>query len=72
MQWNATIKAYRINGGKEYSRYKLVQHLKKHGILSEITTPYIPEQNGVIEHTNRTIFSKVRSAIKDSNLPPEL
>ena len=41
-------------------------------MLSEITTPYTPEQNGVAERTNRTIFSKVRSAIEDSNLPPEL
>ena len=41
-------------------------------MLSEITTPYTPEQNGVAERTNRTIFSKVRSAIEDSSLPPEL
>ncbi|KIM93780.1 hypothetical protein OIDMADRAFT_21497 [Oidiodendron maius Zn] len=25
-------------------------------MLSEITTPYIPEQNGVTEYINRTIF----------------
>ena len=71
-QWNATVKAYRIDGGKEYGRDKLVQHLKKHGMLSEITTPYTPEQNSVAERINRMIFSKVRSAIEDSSLPPEL
>ena len=72
MQWHATVKAYRIDGGKEYGGDKLVQHLKKHGMLSEITTPYTPKQNSIIEHTNHTIFSKVRNAIKDSSLPPEL
>ena len=72
MQWNATVKVYRIDGGKEYSGDKLVQHLKKHRILSEITTPYTPKQNGITERTNRTIFSKVRSAIEGSNLPLEL
>ena len=41
-------------------------------MLSEITTPYIPKQNGVTEYINRTIFSKVKSAIEDSNLLPEL
>ena len=41
-------------------------------MLSEITTLYIPEQNGVAERTNRTIFSKVRSAIEGSDLPLEL
>ena len=72
MQWNTTVRAYRIDGGKEYNRDKLVQCLKKYRMLSKITTPYIPEQNGVTEYTNRTIFSKVRSAIEDSNLLPEL
>ena len=72
MQWNATVKVYRIDRGKEYSGDKLVQHLKKHRMLSEITTPYIPEQNSVAECTNCTIFSKVRSAIEDSSLPLEL
>jgi transposase InsO family protein len=58
-QWNATIKAYRIDRGKEYSGKKLVQHLKEQGTLLEITTPYTPKENSVIERTNRTIFSKV-------------
>jgi hypothetical protein len=71
-QWNATVKAYRIDGGKEYGGKKLVQHLKEQGTLPEITTPYTPEQNGVVERANRTVFSKVRSAIEDSNLPLEL
>jgi hypothetical protein len=41
-------------------------------MLSEITTPYIPEQNSVAECIMRTIFGKVQSAIKDSNLLQEL
>jgi hypothetical protein len=71
-QWNTTIKVYQVDRGKEYSGQKLVQHLKEHGMLSEITTPYTPEQNGVAERTMRTIFGKVRCAIEDSNLPQEL
>ena len=71
-QWNATVKAYRIDGGKEFGGQKLVQHIKEHGTLTEITTPYTPEQNGVAKRTNRTVFSKVRSAIEGSDLPLEL
>ena len=71
-QWNATVRAYRIDGGKEFGGQKLVQHIKEHGTLTEITTPYTPEQNGVAERTNRTVFSKVRSAIEGSELPLEL
>jgi hypothetical protein len=71
-QWSATIKAYRIDGGKEYGGQKLVQYIKEYGTLAEVTTPYIPEQNGVAERSNRTIFSKVQSAIEDSDLPLEL
>ena len=52
-QWNATVKAYRIDGGKEYGGQKLVQHIKERGTLAEVTTPYTPEQNGVAERANR-------------------
>jgi hypothetical protein len=41
-------------------------------MLSEITTPYIPEQNSIVERIIHTIFSKVQSAIEDSNLLQEL
>jgi hypothetical protein len=72
IQWNTTIKAYRVDRGKEYGGQKLVQYLKEHGILSKITTPYIPEQNSIAERTIHTIFGKVQSAIEDSNLLQEL
>ena len=42
-QWNATVKAYRIDRGKEYGGQKLVQYIKEHRTLAEVTTPYTPE-----------------------------
>ena len=66
------MKVYRIDGGKEFGGQKLVQHIKEYRTLTEITTPYIPEQNSVAERINRIVFSKVRSAIEGSDLPLEL
>jgi hypothetical protein len=56
----------------EYSSKKLTEHLKAGGTLAEVTTLYTPEQNGVAERAIRTVWSKVRVAIEDSNLPKEL
>ena len=36
------------------------------------TTPYTPQQNGVVETKNRTIVGLIRSMLKDKSLPIEL
>jgi hypothetical protein len=71
-QWGFTVKAYRIDGGKEFGGRKLVKHLNAGGTLAETTTPYTPEQNGVAERINRVIFSRVCTVFEDTELPQEL
>jgi hypothetical protein len=70
------IQVYRIDGGKEYSSQKLIDYLEAGGTISEVTILYTPEQNGVAERANRTIWSKVQAAREGSELPnilwPEL
>jgi transposase InsO family protein len=38
------------------------------GIKRELTTPYNPQQNGVVERKNRTIMEVVKSMIHDKDL----
>lgn len=33
------------------------------------TTPYTPQQNGVVEHRNRTVMAMVRSLLKERQVP---
>jgi hypothetical protein len=42
---------------------------KDAGIKRELTTPYNPQQNGVVEQKNRTILEDVKTMIHDQDLP---
>ncbi len=67
----AKIKRIRTDGGSEYKRF-VDAYLKEEGIKHEITAPYHPDQNGVIERANRTIMGRVRAIIEDAQFPREL
>ena len=40
---------------------RISTHLRKCGIVSQLTPPGTPERNGVSEHCNRTLLDMVRS-----------
>ena len=42
--------------------------LKEEGILSQLTMPGTPQQNGLLERRNRTLLDMVRSMISYSSL----
>ena len=65
------IKRIRTDGGSEYKRF-VDAYLKEEGIQHEITAPYHPDQNGVVERANRTIMGRVRAIIEDAKFPREL
>ena len=44
----------------------------KPGIKRELSTPYNPQQNGVVERKNRTIMEVAREMIHDQDLPMHL
>jgi hypothetical protein len=67
----AKIKRIRTDGGSEYKRF-VDAYLKEEGIKHEITAPYHPDQNGVVERANRTIMGRVRAIIEDAQFPKEL
>jgi hypothetical protein len=46
-----------------------VNFCKDVGIKRELTTPYNPQQNGVVERKNRTIMEAVKTMIYDQDLP---
>lgn len=54
------IKTLRSDGGEEYVNIEFKTFLKDHGIKTELTCPYFPQQNGIAEQMNRTIMETVR------------
>jgi hypothetical protein len=59
-----------MDNAKEYEA--LAQVFEADGIEAEFTTIYTPEQNGVAERLNRTIFDMVRAMLEDAKMPLEL
>ena len=63
------IKALRTDRGREYLSEKFKNIYEEKGIARQLTIPYTPQQNGVAERRNRTLFDMIRSMKAQANLP---
>ena len=64
-----TLKPLQSNRGGEYLDLEFKDFLLEHGILSQLTTPETPQQNGVSERRNKTLLDMVKSMLIYSSLP---
>ncbi|XP_047064419.1 uncharacterized protein LOC124672191, partial [Lolium rigidum] len=65
----ADLKSGHVKKKGEYLSYEFGMHLKKCGILSQLTPPGTPQRNGVSERRNRTLLDMVRSMMSLTDLP---
>ena len=63
------IKAIRPDHGGEYLLGVFKDYLTENVIVSQLTAPRTPQQNGVAKRTNRTLLHMVRSMLSYSTLP---
>jgi hypothetical protein len=63
------FKILRSDNGGEYTSKEFVNFCRDVGIKRELTTPYNPQQNSVVERKNRTIMEVVKTMIHDQDLP---
>ena len=63
------IKTIRSDRGGEYLSNEFIDHLIYNGILSQLTAPGTPQQNGVAERRNRTLLDITRLMMSYSELP---
>ncbi|KAL0546565.1 hypothetical protein IC582_016476 [Cucumis melo] len=64
-----TIKTFQSDRGREYMDLRCQDYLIKHGVLSQLSAPSTPQQNGVSERRNRTLLDMVRSMMSFARLP---
>nr|GEZ53155.1 zinc finger, CCHC-type [Tanacetum cinerariifolium] len=64
-----TLKMLRTDRGGEFTSNEFTQYCKENGIARQLTAPYSPQQNGVVERRNRTIMSTTRCMMKATNMP---
>ncbi|KAK1417486.1 hypothetical protein QVD17_26615 [Tagetes erecta] len=63
------IKVLRSDRGGEFCSQEFNNFCEATGIKRELTIPYTPQHNGVVERKNRTVMNLVRSMLKDKELP---
>ena len=63
------LKVLKSDNAKELVSSKVETLLKNSGVKHELSSPYNPEQNGLIERPNRTLLGKVRALLLESGLP---
>ncbi|GKC76000.1 zinc finger, CCHC-type containing protein [Tanacetum coccineum] len=51
----------RTDRGGEFTSNEFTKYCKENGIARQLTAPYSPQQNGVVERRNRTVLSTTRS-----------
>ena len=71
-QKNKKIKRLRSDRGGEYSSAFFKKICEENGIIHEVTTPSIPEQNGIAERKNRTLKDMMNAILISSGLPSNM
>ncbi len=66
------VKNVRSDRGGEYLAEVMQDYFRTKGILHEKTAPETPQQNGVAERFNQTLMDKVRTMMKEAELPKGL
>jgi transposase InsO family protein len=59
------IKKVRSDNGTEFKNAQVEEFLDKEGIKHEFSSPYTPQQNGVVERKNRTLIDMARTMLDE-------
>ncbi|GKB58052.1 zinc finger, CCHC-type containing protein [Tanacetum coccineum] len=69
MEMRMKLRMLRTDRGGEFTSNEFTKYCKENGIARQLTAPYSPQQNGVVERRNRTVLSTTRSMMKAMKLP---
>jgi transposase InsO family protein len=67
-----SIKCLRTYNGGEFTSVEFENYCKEAGIERHKTTVYTPQQNGVVEHMNKTLLERARSMLSNAKMQHEL
>ncbi|WVZ77310.1 hypothetical protein U9M48_025192 [Paspalum notatum var. saurae] len=62
------LKVLRIDRGGEFTSAEFGVYCTNRGVQRQLTAPYSPQQNGVVERWNQSIVGMARSMLKSKNL----
>lgn len=68
-QTRKKIKVFKSDKGGEFTSNEFTDFCKKAGINKDMTIPYNPEQNGVVERKNKIIMEAAKAMLHEQKLP---
>jgi len=71
-QQGTILKRLHSDNAKEYKSHEFQELFKSQGTIGTYSAPYNPQQNGISEIFNRTLFNKVRALLFATGLPKTL
>ncbi|KAM0051779.1 putative RNA-directed DNA polymerase [Helianthus debilis subsp. tardiflorus] len=66
------VKMLRTDRGGEFNSLQFNDFCQKMKIRRQLTAPYTPHQNGVVERRNRTVVEMTRSLLKTMSVPDQM
>jgi hypothetical protein len=68
-EFGLRIKKTRSDNGTKFKNSQIEGFLEEEGIKHEFSSPYTPQQNGVVERKNRTILDMARTMLDEYKTP---
>ena len=68
LQLRTPVRKIRSDNGTEFVNHTLDSFLQSKGIAHNLSAPYTPQQNGVVERRNRTLVESARSMLNFAQL----
>jgi transposase InsO family protein len=65
------IKNIRSNNRTKFKNSQIEGFLEEEGIKHEFSSPYTPQQNGVVERKNRTLLDMARTMLDEYKTPDQ-
>jgi transposase InsO family protein len=68
-EFGLRIKEIRSDNGTKFKNSQIQGFLEDEGIKHEFSSPYMPQQNGVVERKNRTLLDMARTMLDEYKTP---
>jgi transposase InsO family protein len=68
-EFGLRIKKIRSDNGTEFKNSQIEGFIEEEGIKHELSSPYTPQQNGVVERKNRTLLDMARTMLDEYKTP---
>jgi transposase InsO family protein len=64
-EFDMKIKRVRSDNGTEFNNTNIEEYLDEEGIGHELSIPYTPQRNGIVERKNRTLIEAGRTMLDE-------